>query len=187
MSEQTPLTKFQWAAIIFVVAIFLFSLTKCSVPNPPQSQLLVGSPPLKSQSPPRVINAEQREKMKTLLTPFAGSNVSLVSTFGDDESQAFALQLDSVFREAGWKTNLKSAASQGTAPSVFLRVPTSHIPASKAKEFSASATDVTLAVADLPQQDVAILKVLAVLKMDCPLDTMEGPADSVELRIGHRP
>jgi hypothetical protein len=72
-------------------------------------------------------------------------------------------------------------------PSVFLRVPKSHIPESKVKEFSNSATDVTLTVSDLPPLDIALLKVFHVLDMDCPLETMDVPKDRVELKIGSRP
>ena len=186
MSDENPMSKFQWAAIIVVVAVFLFSLTKCSAPNRPPSQP-VSAPALKSQSPPREISPEQREKIKTLLAPFAGSRITTISTVGDEESQAFSAQLNSIFREAGWKTDLQSAVPEGIMPSVFLRVPRTHVPESKVKEFSASTADVTLTVADLPPQDIAVLKVLLVLHMDCPLETMEDSQDTVQLRIGHRP
>jgi hypothetical protein len=125
--------------------------------------------------------------MKTILAPYAGSKITTIATASDEESQAFSAQLDSVFHEAGWQIEVQTAMSVGTMPSVFLRVPKSHIPESKAKEFSNSATDVTLTVSDLPPQDVAILKALRVLDMDCPLETMDGSKDSVELRIGSRP
>ena len=58
---------------------------------------------------------------------------------------------------------------------------------SKVKEFSNSATDVTLAIADLPPQDLALLKAFRVLEMDCPLETMDLPKDHIEVKIGSRP
>jgi len=125
--------------------------------------------------------------MKTLLAPYAGSRITVIATASDEESQAFGAQLGSVFHDAGWQIEVQTAMSAASIPSVFLRVPKSHIPESKVKEFSNSATDVSLTVNDLPPQDVAILKVFRVLDMDCPLETMEGSKDNVELRVGSRP
>ena len=187
MSDQRPLTKVQWAVIIVAVIAFLFSLSKCSAPNTSPSHSVFSVPALKSTSPRRQISPEQREKMKALLTPYAGSKIATISNVGDEESQAFAAQLDSAFHEAGWQTEVQTARSAGPMPNVFLMVPKSHIPEAKVKEFSNSATDVTLTVADLPPQDLAILKAFRVLGMDCPLETMDGSKDNVELRIGSRP
>ena len=187
MSVQLPLTKIQWAVIVVAVIAFLFSLSKCSAPSTSPSHTVFTVPALKSTSPRRQINPEQRERMKVLVAPFAGSKITITSTVGDEESQAFGAQLDSVFREAGWQTEVQTAVSGGSIPSVFLRVPKSHIPESKVKEFSNSATDVTLAVSDLPPLDIALLKVFRVLDMDCPLETMNVPNDRVELKIGSRP
>jgi hypothetical protein len=72
-------------------------------------------------------------------------------------------------------------------PSVSLRVPISDIPQSKREEFSKSATDVVLESSNLPERDAAILKALAVLGVDCPVQTMDSLKDGVELRIGRRP
>ena len=125
--------------------------------------------------------------MKTLLASYAGSKITTISTVSDEERQAFAAQLDSVFREAGWQTEVQTIMYAGPTPSVFLRVPKSHIPESKVREFSNSATDVTLTVSDLPPQDLALLKAFRILDMDCPLETMDGSKDNVELRVGSRP
>jgi hypothetical protein len=125
--------------------------------------------------------------MKALLAPYAGSKVTTIATASDEESQAFGAQLDSVFREAGWQTEVQTALSAGPMPSVFLRVPKSHIPESKVKEFANSATDVSLTVSDLPPQDLALLKAFRVLDMDCPLEAMDAPKDRIELRISSRP
>jgi hypothetical protein len=187
MSDQRPLTKIQWAVIIVAVVAFLFSLSKCSAPNTSPSHPVFSVPALKSTSPRRQISSEQRERMKALLTPYAGSRITMISTVGDEESQAFGAQLDFVFREAGWQTEVQTAMSGGPMPSIFLRVPKSHIPESKVKEFSNSATDVTLTIADLPPQDLALLKAFRVLEMDCPLETMDLPKDHIEVKIGSRP
>ena len=187
MSERRPLSKVQWVVIILAILAILFSLGKCSTSSntsPPHS--LFSAPPPKSTAPRRQISPEQRETMKALLAPYAGSKIAMISGIGDDESLAFATQLDSVFREAGWQTELQTTASAGSMPSVFLRVPKSHIPESKVKEFSNSATDVTLTATDLPPQDLAVLKAFHVLNMDCPLEAMDFPRDRVELRIGSR-
>jgi hypothetical protein len=187
MSDRRPFSKVQWVVIFVAILAILFSLGKCATSNtsPSPSALIV--PPPKSMSPSRQISPEQREKMKTLLSPYASSKITAVFTVGDGEIQSFATQLDSVFREAGWQTEIQTAVYTGPTPSIFLRVPKTHIPESKVKEFSNSATDVTLTIADLPPQDLAVLKALHVLDMDCPLETMEGSKDNVELRIGSRP
>ena len=187
MSDQRPLTKIQWAVIIVAVVAFLFSLSKCSTPNTSPSHSVFSVPALKSTSPRRQISPEQHERMKALVAPYTGSKITIISTVSDEESQAFGAQLDSVFREAGWQTEVRTTMYTGPLPSVFLRVPKSHIPESKVKEFSASATDVTLTVSDLPPQDLALLKVFHVLDMDCPLETMDVPKDRIELRISTRP
>ena len=187
MSDHRPLSKLQWVVIIVAVGAILFSLGKCSTSNTPPSRTVFSAPAVKSTAPWRQISSEQREKMKTFLAPYAGSKVTTISIVGDEESQAFSAQLDSVLREAGWQTEMQTAPSAGSMPSVFLRVPKSHIPESKVREFSHSATDVTLTVSDLPAQDLALLKAFGVLNIDCPLETMDVPKDRVELRIGSRP
>jgi hypothetical protein len=187
MSDHRPLTKFQWVVVILAVGAILFSLGKCSTSNAPPSRSVFNVPAVKSTAPPRQVAPEQREKMRALLAPYAGSKITTISIAGDAENQAFSAQLDSVFREAGWQTEVQTFMPAGPMPSVFLRVPKSHIPESKVKEFANSATDVTLTVADLPPQDLALLKALSVLGMDCPLETMDGSKDNVELRIGSRP
>jgi len=186
MSDRRPLSKVQWAVIIAAIFAILFSLGKCSTPNTSPSHSVFSAPALKSTSPRRQISPEQREKLKALLVPYAGSKIITISTIGDEESQAFGAQLDSVFREAGWQTEVQTAMPSGPMPSVFLRVPKSHIPEAKVTEFSNSVTDVTLTANDLPPQDIALLKVFRVLDMDCPLETMDGSKDNVELRIGSR-
>jgi hypothetical protein len=188
MSDRRPLSKVQWALIIAAILAILFSLGKCSTSSntsPPHSLFSVPAP--RSTAPWRQISPEQREKIKTLLIPYAGSKITTIATASDEESQAFGAQLDSIFHEAGWQTQVQTAMSAGSMPSVFLRVPKSHIPESKVKEFSNSATDVALTVNDLPLQDVAILKAFRVLDMDCPLEAMDGSKDNVELRVGSRP
>ena len=180
MSNERPVSKVQWVLIAVAVIAFLVSLSKCSSPNPaPQ-------PVVRITAPPRQISSEQRQKMEAILTPFAGSEITTFSLIDDEESQAFGAQLDSVFHEAGWKTALQSVMPAAGQPGIFLRVPKSHIPESKVREYSTSTADVTLTVADLPPQDIAVLKALHVLNLDCPLDTMDYPNDSVELRIGRR-
>jgi hypothetical protein len=186
MSDLRPLSKVQWVVIILAILAILFSLGKCSTSSTTPSHSVFSTPPPKSTSPWRRISPEQFEKMKALLAPYAGSRITMISTVSDEESQAFGAQLDSIFHEAGWQTEVQTAMSAGSMPSVFLRVPKSHIPASKVNEFSKSATDVALTVSDLPPQDVAILKAFRVLDMDCPLETMDGSKDNVELRIGNR-
>jgi hypothetical protein len=187
MSDRRPFSKVQQAVVVVAIIAILFSLSKCFSPNTSPSHSVFSVPPLKSTSPRRQINPEQREKMKTLLAFYAGSKITTISTVSDEESQAFAAQLDSVFREAGWQTEVQIVAYAGPLPSVFLRVPKSHIPESKVKEFSNSATDVTLTASDLPPQDLSVLKALHFLYMDCPLETMDGSKDNLELRIGSRP
>jgi hypothetical protein len=187
MSDRRPPSKVQWVVIIVAILAMLFSLGKCATSNTSPTHSMVSAPPPKSTSPWRQISPEQRERMKTLLAPYAGSKIATISIVGDEEIQAFSSQLDSVFHEAGWQTEVQTAAYAGSIPSVYLRVPKSHIPESKVKEFSNSATDVTLTIADLPPQDLAVLKALHVLDMDCPLETMDGSKDNVELRIGSRP
>ena len=187
MSDQRPFSNVQRAVIVVAVIAILFSLSKCFSPNTSPSHSVFSVPPVKSASPRRQISPEQREKMKALLAPYAGSKITMVSSVSDEESQAFSVQLDSVFREAGWRTEVQTAMSAGPTPSVFLRVPKSHIPESKVKEFSTSAADVTLTVNDLPPQDLAILKAFGILGVDCPLETMDGSKDNVELRVGSRP
>jgi hypothetical protein len=187
MSDRRPFSNVQWAVVVVAVLAILFSLSKCFSPNTSPSHSVFSVPPLKSTSPRREISPEQRERMKALLAPYAGSKITAISTVSDEESQAFAAQLDSVFREAGWQTEVQTAMFTGPTPSVFLRVPKSHIPESKLREFSNSATDVTLTISDLPPQDLAILKAFRVLEMDCPLEAMDGSKDNVELRVGSRP
>ena len=187
MSDQRPFSNVQRAVIVVAVIAILFSLSKCFSPNTSPSHSVFSVPPVKSASPRRQISPEQREKMKALLAPYAGSKITMVSSVSDEESQAFSVQLDSVFREAGWRTEVQTAMSAGPTPSVFLRVPKSHIPESKVREFSTSAADVTLTVNDLPSQDLAILKAFGILGVDCPLETMDGSKDNVELRVGSRP
>src|SRR5271154_5900780 len=109
MSDSRPLTKIQWAVIIVAALAFLVSLSKCSSSNAPSSHPLFSAPPPPSTSPKREISPEQREKIKTLLAPYAGSRITTVATVGDEESLAFGAQLDSVFREAGWQTEVQSA------------------------------------------------------------------------------
>ena len=187
MSERRPLSKVQWVVVVLAILAILFSLSKCSTSTTSSPHSMFGVPPSKSASPWRRISPEQFEKMKTLLTPYAGSRITIIATASDEESQAFSAQLNSVFHEAGWQVEVQTTMPAGSMPSVFLRVPKSHIPESKVKEFSNSATDVALTVNDLPAQDVAILKVFRVLDMDCPLETMEGSKDNVEVRVGSRP
>jgi hypothetical protein len=187
MSDRRPLSKIQWVVIIAAVLAILFSLGKCSTSSTSPSQSVFNLPPPKNNSPWRQISPEQREKMKGILAPYAGSKITTISTVNDEESHAFSAQLNSVFQDAGWQIEVQTTAPAGSMPSVFLRVPKSHIPESKVKEFSNSATDVSLTVNDLPPQDIAILKVFRVLDMDCPLETLEGTKDSVELRVGSRP
>jgi hypothetical protein len=187
MSERHPLSKVQWVIIIVAVVAFLVSLGKCSAPNTSPSHSVFSAPTPKSTSPRRQISSEQRGKMEALLAPYAGSKITTIASLSDEETQAFGIQLDSVFREAGWQTEIQTLMPSGALPSVFLRVPKSHIPESKVKEFSNSASDVTLTINDLPPQDLAILKAFHVLDMDCPLETMDGSKDNVELRIGSRP
>jgi hypothetical protein len=187
MSDRRPLSKIQWAVIILAILAILFSLSKCSTSNTSPAHSIFSAPAPGSTAPWRQISPEQREKMKTLLAPYAGSRITTIATVSDEESQAFGAQLDAVFREAGWQTEVQTAISAGPMPSVFLRVPKSHIPESKVKEFSNSATDVTLTVSDLPTQDIAILKAFRVLDMDCPLEAMDGSKDYLELRVGSRP
>ncbi|HXI82964.1 MAG TPA: hypothetical protein VNL17_02610 [Verrucomicrobiae bacterium] len=187
MSDRRPLSKVQWVLVIVAVLAILFSLGKCSTSTTSPSHSVFSSPAVKSTSPWRQISAEQHEKMKVLLAPYAGSRIAMVTVVGDEESQAFGSQLDAIFREAGWQTEVQAAPSAGPMPSVFLRVPRSHIPESKVTEFSHSATDVTLTVADLPPSDLAVLKAFRVLGMDCPLETMDIPKEYVEVRIGTRP
>jgi len=187
MSERRPLTKIQWAVVIVAILAILFGLSKCFAPNATSSHSVFSAPALQSKSPRRQISPEQREKIKAVLAPYAGSKITTIAATSDEESQAFGAQLDSVLREAGWQTEVQTAPSAGSMPSVFLRVPKSHIPESKVREFSHSATDVSLTVSDLPPQDLALLKAFRVLDMDCPLETMDIPKDSIELRIGRRP
>ncbi len=187
MNDRRPLSKVQWVVIILAILAILFSLGKCSTSSTTPSQSVFTAPPPKSTAPWRQISPEQRGKIKMLLAPYAGSKITTIATASDEESQAFAAQLDAIFHDAGWQTEVQAVVPAGSIPSVFLRVPKSHIPESKAKEFSHSATDVTLTVNDLPLQDVAILKAFRVLDMDCPLEAMEGSKDNVELRIGSRP
>jgi hypothetical protein len=187
MSDRRPFSKVQWAVVVVAVGAILFGLGKCFAPNTSPSHSVFSVPPLKSTSPRRQISPEQRERMKTLLALYAGSRITTIATASDEESQAFAAQVDSVFHEAGWQTEVTTAPSAGPMPSVFLRVPKSHIPESKLREFSNSATDVTLTAGDLPPQDLALLKAFGVLEMDCPLETMDVPKDHVELKIGSRP
>lgn len=125
--------------------------------------------------------------MEALLAPYAGSKIITIASANDEETQAFGMQLDSVFREAGWQTLIQTAMTSNSLPSVFLRVPRLHIPESKVKEFSNSVSDVTLTINDLPPQDLAVLKALHVLDMDCPLETMDGSQNYVQLMIGSRP
>jgi hypothetical protein len=187
MSDRRPLSKVQWVVIIVAIFAFLFSLGKCSAPNTSPSHSVFSAPVSKSTSPRRQISPEQRGKMVLLLAPYAGSKIATIVSLSDDETQAFGAQLDSVFREAGWQTEIQTTMPSGSLPSVFLRVPKSHIPESKVKEFSNSASDVTLTMNDLPPQDLAILKAFHILDMDCPLETMEGSKDYVELQVGSRP
>ena len=187
MSERRPLSKVQWVVVVLAILAILFSLSKCSTSNTSSPHSVFVTPPPKSTSPWRKIGPEQFEKMKTLLAPYAGSRITMISTVGDEEIQGFSAQLGSIFHDAGWQVEVQTAMSAGSMPSVFLRVPKSHIPESKVKEFSNSATDVALTVNDLLLQDVAILKVFRVLDMDCPLETMEGSKDNVEVRVGSRP
>ena len=187
MNDRRPFSNVQRAVVVVAVIAILFSLSKCFSPNTSLSHSVFSAPALKSTSPRRQISPEQREKMKTLLAPYAGTKITAVSTVNDEESQAFSAQLDSVFREAGWQTEVQTAMSAGPTPSVFLRVPKSHIPESKVREFSTSAADVTLTVSDLPPQDLSVLKAFRVLDVDCPLETMDGSKDNVELRVGSRP
>ena len=187
VSDKRPLSKVQWVVIILAILAILFSLGKCSTSSttPPHSVFV--TPSSKSTSLWRRISPEQFEKIKGILAPYAGSEITTVSVVGDEETQTFSAQLGSVFHDAGWQVEVQSAMPVGPMPSVFLRVPKSHIPESKVKEFSNSATDVSLTVNDLPPQDIAILKAFRVLDMDCPLEAMEGSKDNVELRIGSRP
>jgi hypothetical protein len=187
MSDRRPFSKVQWVMIIVAIFAILFSLGKCATTNTSPSHSVFSVPAPKSTSPRRQISPEQREKMKAILAPYAGSKIITIATLSDEETQAFGAQLDSVFREAGWQTEMQTAMSSTPTPSIFLRVPKSHIPESKVKEFSNSATDVTLTINDLPPQDLAILKAFHILDMDCPLETMDGSKDNVELRIGSRP
>jgi hypothetical protein len=187
MSDRRPLTIMQWIVIIVAVGAILFGLGRCLAPNTSPSHSVFSVPTSKSTSPRRLISPEQREKIKTILAPHAGSKITMVSTVSDEESQAFGAQLGSVFREAGWQTEVQAALYAGPTPSVFLRVPKSHIPESKVKEFSNSTADVTLTVNDLPPQDLAVLRAFSVLGIDCPLETMDGSRDTVELRISSRP
>ena len=187
MSDHRPLTKVQWAVIVVAVGAILYGLSKCFAPSPPPPHSVFSAPAVKSTGPWRQINPEQHEKMKAFLSPYAGSRITMISIVGDEESQAFGTQLESVLREAGWQTEVHTTMAAGPMPNVFLRVPKSHIPESKVREFSNSATDVTLTVADLPPQDLALLKAFSVLGVDCPLETMDTSNDHVELRIGSRP
>ena len=181
MSDKQPLSKVQWVLIAVAVIAFLVSLSKCSSPNPgPQ-------PIMRITAPPRQISSEQRQKMEAILTPFAGSEITTFSLIGDEESQAFGAQLDSVLHEAGWRTAVQTVKPAVGQPGIFLRVPKSHIPESKVREYSNSTADVTLTINDLPPQDIALLKAFRVLSMDCPIDTMDTTKDGVELRIGSRP
>jgi hypothetical protein len=187
MSDRRPFSNVQRAVVVVAVIAILFSLSKCFSPNPSPPHSVFSVPPPKSTSPWRRISPEQFDKMKAILAPYAGSRITTISTVGDEESQAFSAQLGSVFHEAGWQTEVQTVAYSGPLPSVFLRVPKSHIPESKVKEFTASATDVTLTVNDLPSRDLAILKAFGILGVDCPLETMEGSKNNVELRVGSRP
>src|SRR5258708_39327896 len=121
MSDRRPLSKLQWDLVILEILAILFSLGKCSTSSntsPPHPVFSV--PSTRSTAPWRQISPEQHEKMKTLLAPYAGSKIVMISAISDDESLAFATQLDSVFREAGWQTELQTTASAGSMPSVFL-------------------------------------------------------------------
>jgi hypothetical protein len=141
----------------------------------------------KTSAPGRQITPEQRDDMKAILAPHAGSRVTTVSNVGDEESIGFGTQLDSVLRDAGWETNVRVAEPSGVMPSVFLRVPVSDIPRDRQQEFSSSATNAHLELSDLPGKDVALVKALAVLGMDCPLQAVDSLKDGVELRIGSQP
>jgi hypothetical protein len=187
MSDRRPLSKIQWVIVIAAIFAIFFSLGKCATSNTSPSHSVFSVPTPKSTSPRRQISSEQRGNMEALLMPYAGSKITTIASLSDEESQAFAIQLDSVFREAGWQTEIQTVMPSGSLPSVFLRVPKSHIPESKVNEFSNSTSDVTLTINDLPPQDLAILKAFHVLDMDCPLETMDGSKDNVELRIGSRP
>jgi hypothetical protein len=187
MSDRRPLTKVQWVVVVAAVCAIVISLGKCSTSNTSSSHSVFDVPAPKSTTPRREISPDQREKMKALLTPYAGSKITTISTASDEESQAFGAQLDAIFREAGWQADVQTNMTVGSPPSIFLRVPKSHIPESKVKEFANSPTDVTLTMNDLPPQDLALLKAFNVLNMDCPLETMDGSKDNVELRIGRRP
>jgi hypothetical protein len=141
----------------------------------------------KTAAPGRQISPEQCEKIRSILAPYAGSRITTISNIGDDESIGFGARLDSVFRDAGWKSDVQVAKPSAFMPSISLKVPMSDVPRSKREEFSRSATDVPMELSDLPEKDAAILKALAVLGMDCPLQTMGSPKDGVELRVGSQP
>ena len=135
----------------------------------------------------RQITPEQHEGMRVILAPYAGSRITTISNAGDDESIAFGAQLDSVFRDAGWKTDVQVAKPSGLMPSISLRVPLSDVPRSKQEEISSSGMDVMMELSDLPGMDAAVIEALGILGMNCPFQTAESLKDGVELRVGRRP
>src|ERR1700689_2565861 len=94
VSDKRPLSKVQWVVIILAILAILFSLRKCSTSNTSSPHSVFSTPPPKSTAPWRRISPEQFEKMKALLTPYAGSKITTISTVNDEESQAFSAQLD---------------------------------------------------------------------------------------------
>src|SRR5271154_248255 len=86
VSDKRPLSKVQWVVIILAILAILFSLRKCSNSNTTPPQSVFTTPPPKSTAPWRQISPEQREKMKTLLAPYAGSKITTIATASDEES-----------------------------------------------------------------------------------------------------
>jgi len=80
---------------------------------------------IKQERGKRIISPEQRARLKTILSPYAGATIDVVPSEGDTEAILFARQLESVFSEAGWRIEDGGyARSFGIALGVVVRYPT---------------------------------------------------------------
>jgi hypothetical protein len=69
----------------------------------------------RQRQPPRKLTEDQREQLLRTLREAPKAPLAFVSIFGDNESHAFAKQLDLVFDIAGWPTR---GVSQQTASGI---------------------------------------------------------------------
>lgn len=60
---------------------------------------------IRAKAGPRLITAENKQKMISILSPDKGSYITVTSILGDNEGFQFATQVKDVLNSSGWKVN----------------------------------------------------------------------------------